>query len=396
MLDKLLVVCPNTDHCEEVLPRVDLEAHLAHRCRGTVTRCIRAGLGCTFRGPRSKNAVIKGEVTTIEIERDQIDLGISIVGGCDTPLVCVVVQEVFPDGAVSRDGRLQPGDQILEVPNGFAVLEGGLRVDDRVLEINGVDVAFSSQEHAAAIIQASPDRVQFVVSRTSRPRTPDLGWCRPATLGGLDAEMAAAVWPICRKSREILITIHKVLHESLGISIAGGAASPRGDTPIYVTNINPNGCLAKSEQVQRGDVLLAVNGANLLGLSHPEAVARIKANTRSNVVTLRIVEAPEACNGSGNFVPSWLFWQQLPNACKTVRTVTLLRGSAGGSLGFSVVGGADCPQGPLPVYVKCGDQIQSVNDVSLEHVAHSKAVHILKQATGAVSLRVVSWPGTVV
>ncbi|WAR01513.1 LNX2-like protein [Mya arenaria] len=486
LLDKLLVVCPNTDHCEEVLPRVDLEAHLAHRCRGTVTRCIRAGLGCTFRGPRSglqahlwecayreqnagKNPVMKGEVTTIEIERDQIDLGISIVGGCDTPLVCVVVQEVFPDGAVSRDGRLQPGDQILEVngddlsqashyqarailgqysqvctltvyreadderpiekeeilkisltkikgkhlgiklvgkrhapglyilnlvPNGFAVLEGGLRIDDRVLEINGVDVAFSSQEHAAAIIQASPDRVQFVVSRTSRPRTPDLGWCRPAVLGSLDAEMAAAE-----------------LHESLGISIAGGAASPRGDTPIYVTNINPHGCLAKSEQVQRGDVLMAVNGASLMGLSHPEAVARIKANTSSNVVTLRIVEAPETCIGSGNFVPSWLFWQQLPNACKTVRTVTLLRGSAGGSLGFSVVGGADCPQGPLTVYIKslvadtpafndgrlkCGDQIKSVNDVSLEHVAHSKAVRILKQATGAVSLRVVSWPGTVV
>ncbi|XP_052799031.1 ligand of Numb protein X 2-like [Mya arenaria] len=503
LLDKLLVVCPNTDHCEEVLPRVDLEAHLAHRCRGTVTRCIRAGLGCTFRGPRSglqahlwecayreqnagKNPVMKGEVTTIEIERDQIDLGISIVGGCDTPLVCVVVQEVFPDGAVSRDGRLQPGDQILEVngddlsqashyqarailgqysqvctltvyreadderpiekeeilkisltkikgkhlgiklvgkrhapglyilnlvPNGFAVLEGGLRIDDRVLEINGVDVAFSSQEHAAAIIQASPDRVQFVVSRTSRPRTPDLGWCRPAVLGSLDAEMAAAVWPICRKSREIHITIHKELHESLGISIAGGAASPRGDTPIYVTNINPHGCLAKSEQVQRGDVLMAVNGASLMGLSHPEAVARIKANTSSNVVTLRIVEAPETCIGSGNFVPSWLFWQQLPNACKTVRTVTLLRGSAGGSLGFSVVGGADCPQGPLTVYIKslvadtpafndgrlkCGDQIKSVNDVSLEHVAHSKAVRILKQATGAVSLRVVSWPGTVV
>ncbi|XP_052799032.1 ligand of Numb protein X 2-like [Mya arenaria] len=503
LLDKLLIVCPNTDHCDEVLPRVDLEAHLAHRCRGTVTRCIRAGLGCTFRGPRSglqahlwecayreqnagKNPVIKGEVTTIEIGRDQIDLGISIVGGCDTPLVCVVVQEVFPDGAVSRDGRLQPGDQILEVngedlsqashyqarailgqysqvctltvyreadderpiekeeilkisltktkgkhlgiklvgkrhapgvyilnlvPNGFAVLEGGLRVDDRVLEINGVDVAFSSQEHAAAIIQASPYKVQFVVSRKSRPRTPDLGWCRPAALGSLDAEMAAAVWPICRKSPEIHITLHKELNESLGISIAGGAASPRGDTPIYVTNINPHGCLAKSEQVQRGDVLLAVNGASLLGFTHTEAVARIKVSTSSKVVTLRIVEAPETCIGSGNFVPSWLFWQQLPNACKTVRTVTLLRGSAGGSLGFSVVGGADCPQGPLPVYVKslvadtpafndgrlkCGDQIQSVNDVSLEHVAHSKAVSILKQATCAVSLRVVSWPGTVV
>lgn len=28
---------------------------------------------------------------------------------------CVVVQEVFPDGLVAQDGRLQPGDQIIEV-----------------------------------------------------------------------------------------------------------------------------------------------------------------------------------------------------------------------------------------------------------------------------------------
>ena len=34
-----------------------------------------------------KNPVLEGEVSTIEIQRSQADLGISIVGGCDTPLV---------------------------------------------------------------------------------------------------------------------------------------------------------------------------------------------------------------------------------------------------------------------------------------------------------------------
>ncbi|OWF43211.1 Ligand of Numb protein X 2 [Mizuhopecten yessoensis] len=53
LLDKLLVVCPNVDYCEEVLPRSELEAHLLHRCRGAVTRCIKSSLGCTFQGPRS-------------------------------------------------------------------------------------------------------------------------------------------------------------------------------------------------------------------------------------------------------------------------------------------------------------------------------------------------------
>ena len=66
------------------------------------------------------------------------------------------------------------------------------------------------------------------------------------------------------------------------------------------------------DHFQKGDVLLAVNGTSLLGLSHPEAVAQVKANTGSRVVTLRVVEAPETCVGPGNFVPSWLYWQQLP------------------------------------------------------------------------------------
>ena len=28
---------------------------------------------------------------------------------------CVVVQEVYPDGLIAMDGRLQPGDQIIEI-----------------------------------------------------------------------------------------------------------------------------------------------------------------------------------------------------------------------------------------------------------------------------------------
>ncbi|GFS01022.1 ligand of Numb protein X 2 [Elysia marginata] len=133
LLDKLLVVCPNVDYCEEVLTRCELEAHLLHRCRGAVTRCIKSSLGCTFQGPRSalqshlwecpyrdqnagKNPVTDGEVSTIEVQRQEGEsLGISVVGGCDTPLVCTVIQEVFPDGAVAHDGRLMAGDQILEV-----------------------------------------------------------------------------------------------------------------------------------------------------------------------------------------------------------------------------------------------------------------------------------------
>ena len=37
-----------------------------------------------------KLPVLDGEVTSLDIHRGHLDLGISIVGGCDTPLVSII------------------------------------------------------------------------------------------------------------------------------------------------------------------------------------------------------------------------------------------------------------------------------------------------------------------
>ena len=39
-------------------------------------------------------------------------------------------------------------------------------------------------------------------------------------------------------------------NESLGISVAGGLGNQRGDVPLYITNMQPNGCLARHQQVK--------------------------------------------------------------------------------------------------------------------------------------------------
>lgn len=59
----------------------------------------------------------EGEITTIEVHRANpyVELGISVVGGNETPLINVVIQEVYRDGVIARDGRLLAGDQILQV-----------------------------------------------------------------------------------------------------------------------------------------------------------------------------------------------------------------------------------------------------------------------------------------
>lgn len=57
------------------------------------------------------------ETNTIEIHREdpEEELGMRIVGGKDTPLGNIVVQEVLRDSAAAADGRIAPGDHILEV-----------------------------------------------------------------------------------------------------------------------------------------------------------------------------------------------------------------------------------------------------------------------------------------
>jgi hypothetical protein len=62
-----------------------------------------------------KVGVEAGKETLIEIDKDGKGLGLSIVGGSDTVLGTVVIHEVYPDGAAAVDGRLKPGDQVLEV-----------------------------------------------------------------------------------------------------------------------------------------------------------------------------------------------------------------------------------------------------------------------------------------
>lgn len=63
---------------------------------------------------------------------------------------------------------------------------------------------------------------------------------------------------------------------------------------------------------QKGDILIGVNGSSLVGLSHSQAVATLKATVETTRVEMAVVEGPETSLGAFNFIPSWLYWQKLP------------------------------------------------------------------------------------
>jgi ligand of Numb protein X 1/2 len=60
----------------------------------------------------------EGEITTVEIHSSipYVQLGI-IVGGNEIPMIAIVIQEVYQEGIIARDGLLLAGDQILQVNN---------------------------------------------------------------------------------------------------------------------------------------------------------------------------------------------------------------------------------------------------------------------------------------
>uniref|UniRef100_A0A3Q4GE60 Ligand of numb-protein X 1 n=1 Tax=Neolamprologus brichardi TaxID=32507 RepID=A0A3Q4GE60_NEOBR len=463
--------------------------------------------------PQLHHLIPDGEVTSIKITRvdPSEPLAISIVGGNETPLVRILIQDIYREGVIARDGRLLPGDMILKVngidisnvPHCFAVttlkqpcqllrltvlreqrhryrshshghphddsihvvlnksapeeqlgiklvrrpeehgvyifhlLEGGLAardgqlcIGDRVLAINGHDLRYGAPEHAALLIQASEERVHFIVSRQICLPTPDLiqedpwGMDGPPPYSPVDLEQT--LLPACY---EKTVCLNKEPHDSLGMTVAGGMSSRGWDLPIYVTNVDPDGVVGQEGSIRKGDILLNVNGMDLTGVTRGEAVANLK-NTSSPVV-LKVLEmrppedfvqdctlppclTPSPTDSmkspvpNDDYSPLWVSWLQLPRhlyCCKDI----VLRRSTSGSLGFSIVGGQEevnCNQSffirsiveGTPAYndgrIRCGDILLEVNGKSTWGMTHTALVRLLKELRGRITLTIVSWPGS--
>ncbi|KAG9330657.1 hypothetical protein JZ751_023424 [Albula glossodonta] len=483
-------------------------------------------------------ALPEGEVTTIEIQRSNpyVELGISIVGGNETPLINVVIQEVYRDGVIARDGRLLAGDQILQVngvdisnvphsvgrealsqpcsvlqltvlrerrlsprpapptspergraalritlqkrdsaqqlgiklvrrtdepgvfvldllQGGLAAQDGRLCSNDRVLAVNDQDLRNGTPEQAAQIIQASGERVNLLIARPSKQTPPPLPSSNPSREAccpdsSLTNQHQSAPTPTpsptpcsaqnsgspllrarptshrdlsqCVSCQEKLISVQKEPQESLGMTVAGGRGSRSGELPIFVTSVQPHGCLSRDGRIKRGHVLLSINGQDLTTLSHSEAVGTLKASAASSSVLLRVLEVttlpergqeplpPHHNDYDASWSPSWIMWLGLPSYLHSTRDI-ILRRSHMCSWGFSIVGGFEENHGNQPFFIKtivlgtpayydgrlkCGDMIVAVNGLTTSGMSHSALVPMLKEQRSRVALTVVSWPGS--
>ncbi|XP_071039505.1 multiple PDZ domain protein isoform X3 [Parasteatoda tepidariorum] len=294
-----------------------------------------------------------GRETTIEITKEKIGLGLSIVGGSDTPLGAVIIHEVYPDGAAALDGRLRPGDQILEV--------------------NGEDLRDALHEHAITVLRQTPTVVQMLVYREDSQNQDE------EAFETLDVEL------------------YKKSGKGLGLSIVGRKNGPG----VFISEVVKGGIAEADGRLIQGDQILEVNGQDLKTATQEHAAAVLK--TTMGRIHMKIGRLKAGSRRSTSCLTTTPKIKENMDTPAEFKTISLERGSAG--LGFSIVGGYGSPHGDLPIYVKKvfdngaaakdgrlkrGDQILSVNDRSLEGLSHEEAVEILKKVTGSVVLSVLS------
>uniref|UniRef100_A0A7E4WAR3 PDZ domain-containing protein n=1 Tax=Panagrellus redivivus TaxID=6233 RepID=A0A7E4WAR3_PANRE len=188
------------------------------------------------------NPIETGKETLIEIDKNGKGLGLSIVGGSDTVLGTVVIHEVYSDGAAAHDGRLKPGDQVLEV--------------------NGFSLRSVSHEQAISILRRTASKVRMLVYR--------------------DVNLQLSLLDPTQIYNIFNLELTKKPGRGLGISIVGRKNEPG----VYVSEIVKGGVAEQDGRLLQGDQILAVNGQDVATSMQEDVATMLK--TCAGKVTLKI------------------------------------------------------------------------------------------------------------
>ncbi|XP_066547759.1 inaD-like protein isoform X3 [Amia ocellicauda] len=208
-----------------------------------------------------------GHVEEIELVNDGSGLGFGIVGGKSTG---VVVRTLVPGSIADRDGRLQTGDNILQ--------------------IGGTDVQGLASDQVVKVLQSCGTRVRMVIARDP------LGAPRPKPPAPASAPVSALPpIPPRRNSKLNLngydvheVSLKKKEGQSLGISIVGynGMTADGDPSGIFVKNVIAGSAADQCGRIQVHDKIIAIDGVNVQGISNQEVVEVMKKAGQTVHLTL--------------------------------------------------------------------------------------------------------------
>ncbi|XP_055485151.1 E3 ubiquitin-protein ligase LNX [Psammomys obesus] len=328
--------------------------------------------------PRLYHLIPDGEITSIKINRADPNesLSIRLVGGSETPLVHVIIQHIYRDGVIARDGRLLPGDIILKV--------------------NGMDISNVPHNYALRLLRQPCQVLRLTVLREQKFCSRSNGQTQDSH-GPRDD------------------SFHVILHKSSPEEQLGIKLVRRVDEPgVFIFNMLNGGVADRHGQLEENDRVLAINGHDLRFGSPESAAHLIQASERRvHLVVSRQVRQPSPdifqeagwiSNGQPSPGPGErnTAFKRFHPAATCHEKVVSVRKDPSESLGMTVGGGASHREWDLPIYVisvepggvisrdgriKTGDVLLSVNGIELTEVSRMEAVAILKSTSSSVVLK---------
>ncbi|ODN05513.1 Partitioning defective 3 [Orchesella cincta] len=202
-----------------------------------------------------------GRKYEIDLQKGPQGLGFSITtrdnpAGGNCP---IYIKNILPTGAAIEDGRLRPGD--------------------RLLEVNGIEITGKTQGEAVSILRNIPQGgiVKLVVSRQERidlsPKLP-----RQIPPDKIEDDSQPSPW----SEREVLTLDIPVLDTEkagLGISVKGKTNAVRGkmmDMGIFIKSVIHGGAASRDGRLKSNDQLLNINGVSLLNRSNTDAMETLR------------------------------------------------------------------------------------------------------------------------
>ncbi|XP_030254694.1 protein scribble homolog isoform X6 [Sparus aurata] len=353
-------------------------------------------------------ARIEEEEHTLNIQRQTGGLGISIAGG---------------KGSTPYKGD-DEGIFISRVSEEGPAARAGVKVGDKLLEVNGVDLHEAEHHTAVEALRSSGATVSMTVLRermvepenaiTTTPLRPEDDYFpRERRSSGLTFNLETTPSGPQQRLSTCLIRNDK----GLGFSIAGGKGSTpyrTGDTGIYISRIADGGAAHRDSTLHVGDRVISINGVDMTEARHDQAVALLTGT--SPTIALLVERDPNAPGGSPSQSRARAHSPPPPEPSDSpdqeeegllqgnhlnqmedeypIEEVTLVK--SGGPLGLSIVGGSDHASHPFGVNepgvfiskviphglacqsgLRVGDRILEVNTIDLRHATHQEAVRAL-------------------
>ncbi|XP_040611215.1 partitioning defective 3 homolog isoform X3 [Mesocricetus auratus] len=232
-----------------------------------------------------------GKRLNIQLKKGTEGLGFSITSrdvtiGGSAP---IYVKNILPRGAAIQDGRLKAGD--------------------RLIEVNGVDLAGKSQEEVVSLLRSTKmeGTVSLLVFRQEDAFHPRELNAEPSQMQ-IPKETKAEDEDIVLTpdgTREFL-TFEVPLNDSgsagLGVSVKGNRSKENhADLGIFVKSIINGGAASKDGRLRVNDQLIAVNGESLLGKANQEAMETLRRSmstegNKRGMIQLIVARRISKCN----------------------------------------------------------------------------------------------------